>query len=234
MKDKRKFNNLLYICIIFVLTLLPIIILPNIPGYLLQKENAVLLNVKYIVIFLLADIVLIGVPAFINWFYIKDYSKIKSVWFFILFGTLIGVLLGERANPVMLIPYTIIMFIYANIYKRIRWWKVALTSYLAGIILENALNRATMQSSTLIWIAFFICPYFATKIYENINKKLALKISSDFKWAYILSSIIVLTGLYLNKINKNFNIGLIIITATLPFLLIIVYKIIKTIKRKIY
>ena len=79
-------------------------------------------------------------------------------------------MLGEGGNFVMIIPYTILMFIYAQLYKRFPWWKVASTSHLAGIVVENVINRSPIQIPTLMWIAFFTYLYFATKIWENRKK----------------------------------------------------------------
>ena len=67
----------------------------------------------------------------------------------------------------LIIPYTILMVIYAHLYKRFAWWKVASTTYLAGMAIENGLNRAPIQAPTLMWVGFFVAPYFVAKIAEN-------------------------------------------------------------------
>src|SRR3989338_3089158 len=135
---KQTHKNLLYILIIAIITIFFIIMLPKIPNFSKPpQENNLPLAAKWIIVFLIADLFLIGIPAGIHKIYSKDYSKIKSIWFFALFGGITGAIIGEvlpSMNPknfIMIIPYTILMMIYAGFYKKFIWWKVALTTYFA-------------------------------------------------------------------------------------------------------
>tara|TARA_Y100000310_G_scaffold33377_1_gene31570 strand:+ start:1347 stop:1799 length:453 start_codon:yes stop_codon:yes gene_type:complete len=140
----------------------------------------------------------------------------------------IGVVFGEAGNPVMLIPYAILMFIYAQFYKRFSWWKVALTSYLGGIIVENVINRSPIQIPTLMWIAFFTYPYFLTKIWENRHKVSLFGILKDFKFSFVFSVVLGLLSWYISK--DNVSPPLIVLGLTLPFVVSVVWKFFK--KRK--
>jgi hypothetical protein len=118
-----------------------------------------------------------------------------------LFGGITGALLGEGGNPVMIIPYTILMLIYAQLYKRFAWWKVASTSYLGGVIVENLMNRSPIQLPTLVWIAFFTYPYFYTKIWENRKKVPIMSILKDLRLAIATSPVLMALAAYLTRDN---------------------------------
>lgn len=128
-------------------------------------------------------------------------------------------MLGERSF-IMIIPYTILMLVYALFYKKFTWWKVALTTYLAGILLENAMNRSPIQAPTLLWVAFFTYPYFFTKIFENRRKINWLKVLKDFKWTIISSLILISLSML---VSRNTSPPLIIFGAALPFLVHALY-----------
>lgn len=224
MKEKQK--NILTAIIIILITALVIYILPLIPGFLKDKPDIIGFDqISLVLTFLLFNLIFIGIPAWFHWNYVHDYSKIKNVWFFALFGGITGALLGEGGNVVMILPYTVLMFIYAFFYKKFTWWKVALTSYLGGIIIENVINQSPIQAPTLVWIAFFIYPYFITKIWENRKKLSFMPIIKDFK--YVITSSIVLAGLATYFSRNNISPPLIIFGITLPFLIKIVYSLFK-------
>jgi hypothetical protein len=221
-----KFKDKLFLFIIAISTIIIPLALLLIPNYLrTSNPNNILEFWPSLIIFVLFNIIFIGIPAGIHRIYLNDYSKIKSVWFFALFGGITGALLGEFGNLFMIIPYAILMFIYAQFYKRFAWWKVALTSYLAGIIIENAINRAPLQVTTLMWIAFFIYPYFATKIWENRKKVPLSQIIEDFKFSFAFSVILTILAVYFSR--NNISPPLIVLGATLPFIISIIYKILK-------
>ena len=81
------------------------------------QEQNLPLTLKFIWIFLLADIIFISLPTLFHYLYVNDYQKISSLWFFTFSGAIIGILLGEQMNFIMLMPYLILMFIYALFYK---------------------------------------------------------------------------------------------------------------------
>ena len=221
-----KIKDAYFIFTIAVITLAIPIALSLIPNYLRTSDSSLVLGFwPSLIIFILFNIIFIGIPAGIHKIYVKDYSKIKNVWFFVLFGGITGALLGEFGNVIMIIPYAILMFIYAQFYKRFVWWKVALTSYLAGIIIENAINRAPLHVTTLTWIAFFIYPYFVTKIWENRKKVSIFFIIKDFKFSFAFSIILIILAVYFSK--NNISPPLIILGATLPFIISVIYKLVK-------
>ena len=221
-----KIKDASFIFIIATLTIIIPLVLSAIPGYFKASDSGNILEFwPSLIVFLLFNIIFIGIPAAIHWIYVKDYSAIKNVWFFALFGGITGALLGEFGNVIMIIPYTILMLIYAFFYKKFVWWKVASTAYLAGIIIENGINRAPLQVTTLAWIAFFIYPYFVTKIWENRRKVSMISILKDFKWSLLFS--VILIGLTIYFSRNNISPPLIILGATLPFVASIIYKLIK-------
>lgn len=227
----REINkNILTVAIIVLVTALTVYLLPLIPNFLREPESDDIVGFQptFILLFLIFNVLFIGIPAWIHRIYVNDYGKIKSIWFFALFGGVTGGLLGEGGNPVMIIPYTILMLIYAYFYRKFTWWKVALTAYLGGIIVENIINRSPIQIPTLMWIAFFTYPYFVTKIYENRKKVRIFKILKDLKWNLVASIILMALAAYASK--DNISPPLIIFGATLPFLITILYRLIK--KRK--
>lgn len=221
----NKSKNILTVLIILIITVLLLLIIPNIPNFSNPEKADKNNGLGFILIFILADLILIGIPAWIHNHYIKDYGKVKSIWFFIIFGSITSIFLGERGNLIMIIPYTILMFIYALLYNHLTWWKVALTSYPAGIIIENVINRAPLHAPTLIWIAFFIYPYFITKIWENRKRISILKIIKDLKYTIASSFLLGLLAAYLSK--SNISPPLIIIGIAIPFIIKIINKKIK-------
>lgn len=222
MKYPKK--DVIYAFIILFITILLLFVLKLNPSYA-TKQQSIAFSFSQLIIFLIADLILIGIPVFLHWKYVKNYGKLKNIWFFVLCGSVLGVLLGEGANPVMLIPYAILMMIYSYFYKKFIWWKVALTSYLTGIILENVLNRAPLQITTLIWIPFFIYPYFITKIFEN--KKSLKTIWKDFKLILLFAVILALIA-FLVSLNHP-SPPLVLFAFVLPFII----KIIKDILKKL-
>ncbi len=227
---KNTGENSSFLVIIVAITALVIFALSSIPNYLKpMDENAITFSQpQFVFVFLIFNFISIGIFASFHWLYVKDYSKIKSIWFFSLFGGITGALLGEFGNLLMIIPYTILMFIYAQFYKRFLWWKVASTTYLAGILIENIMNRAPMQITTLMWVAFFIYPYFAAKIFENREKINAIEILGDFKFSFVFSIVLGALAFYFTR--ENISPPLIFLGITLPFVISLIYKITKRIK----
>jgi 4-hydroxybenzoate polyprenyltransferase len=226
MKEINK--NLLTLIIITVITTLTLYSLSLIPGFLrhVEADDIVGFQPAFILIFLIFDAISIGIPAWIHRAYVRDYSKISSVWFFALFGGIIGAILGEvlptlnPANFVMIIPYTILMLVYAFLYKRFTWWKVASTAYLGGIIVENAINRSPIQLPTLIWISLFIYPYFFTKIWENRQEIRISSILKDLKWTILTSVILAVLAAYASKGGGPLP----VLAVALPFLITALYR----------
>lgn len=234
-----KQRNILTIAVIFLVTALTIYILILIPGYLrpVGPDN-VGVQLKFIIVFIIAVITFIGIPAWFHRRYVNDYSKIKGVWFFALFGAITGAILGEVLvnmnyyKLIMILPYTILMLIYAFFYKRYAWWKVALTTYWGGVIVENAINRAPIQASTIIWVAFFIYPYFATKIWENRKRLFFIQIIKDLKFTLLFLIILVLLAVYIGVATSGrLSPPLIVLGAALPFFVKIVYDFFKKKKK---
>ena len=222
-----KQKNGIFILVIILLTILAFSIPILFPDFSkAPNDRFVKFNFQNVLIFLMADLILIGIPAWLHRVYVKDYKRIKNIWFFVLFGTISGVLLGENFNLIMIIPYAILMLIYAFLYKKFVWWKVASTTYLAGLIIENIMNRAPLQASTLIWVPFFIYPYFLTKIFEN--KKKAIFMIKDSKYPLVSSIILGGIGIYLGIILPGkFSPPLIFLAFILPFLIKILYNLIR-------
>lgn len=223
-------KNLLTAFIIISITALTLYLLPLIPNYLrpIEPDDILWNQIPLVITFIIINIILIGIPAGIHWLYVKDYTPIKNIWFFAIFGGIIGALLGEivvhGASLFMIIPYTILLLIYALFYRKFTWWKVILTTYLGGILVENIMNRSPIQVPTLLWVAFFTYPYFITKIWENRNEIRLIQILKDFKWALVFSVLLVILSVY---ISKRISPPLILLGATLPFIIGIIYKIFK-------
>ena len=222
-KEDNFKKNLIYALAVIIITALMVLIVFSIPGYLREKEEkAIGMEPKFIIIFLVVDIILIGVPALFHKLYINDYSKIKNIWFFAIFGGITGGLMGEQSF-IMILPYSILMLIYALFYKKFSWWKVALTAYLGGVLIENVMNRSSIQAPTSLWIAFFIYPYFVTKIFEN-RKKLSWKILTDLKYVYLAFFILlVLIKFVVKSIPWVFG----ALAFIIPLLVFFIYRIIK-------
>jgi len=222
----KKNKDILHVLIIIVATVLAMIILTSIPGYLrpVDAGDITFDMTRFIIIFLIFDLIMIGIPAGIHYLYVKDYSKMKGTWFFALFGGITGAFFGEiiwGSSAFLIIPYILLMAIYAQFYKKFVWYKVVLTTYLGGMLVENALNRSPIQVPTLMWIAFFTYPYFVTKIWENRKKVSFGSIAKRFKFAIAFS---VLLG------ALSFAWGMpqiLIFGLGLPFVISLVYKLIK-------
>lgn len=223
---KNLSKNVLFLLLVSIITFLFPLILSSL-DYLKPAKSGEIAGFPpaFVIVFVAFNLILIGIPAAVHWIYTRDYSRMKSVWFFTLFGGIVGALLGEFGNLLMIIPYTILMFIYAQFYKRFAWWKVASTSYLSGIIIENGINRAPLQVTTLIWIGFFICPYFATKIWENRKKINLIEILKDFKFSFVFSIILGTLAVYFSR--NNVSPPLVVLGITLPFIISLIYKIYK-------
>ncbi len=228
MDEKRRF-----LLTIAAITILILYTLPRIPGYLrpVESDDIVGFQIGFILVFLLADLIFIGIPAWVHRYYVRDYSKIENVKFFVLFGGIAGAILGEvlptmnPANFIMIIPYTLLMLIYVQFYKRYDWWKVASTTYLGGILVENVMNRSPIQLPTLIWVAIFTYPYFVTKIWENRDKLSMSAIAKDLKGTLFASLVLGALALYAGG-------PLVILALALPFLITILYR--HTTKRKAF
>ncbi len=67
-----------------------------------------------------------------------------------------------------------------------------------------------------MWIAFFIYPYFVTKIFENRKKFSFLKILNDFKFVIVFSFVLAGLAVWISK--DNVSPPLIILGFVLPFL----------------
>jgi len=229
-KNLSKSNNLIYVLIIIAINALIIIILLTMPDYLRKPSSDYIpLHPNFILVFLIIDIILIGIPAGFHKIYINDYTPIKSLWFFAVFGGITGGLIGERSF-IMIIPYAILMLIYAFLYKKFTWWKVAITTYLAAILIENVMNRSPIQIPTLLWIAFFIHPYFITKIWENKNQINLKQLIYDLR--YVFLSIIILLIL-IKFIVKSIPIAFAILAVAIPLFVFIGLKLRKIKKSKI-
>lgn len=230
-KMNQKTKNILTIAVIVLATALVMFVLSQISGYAKPPSDSSLpLTLKWIVVFLIADLFLIGIVAGVHKLYSGDYGKIKGVWFFALFGGITGAMLGEGGNFVMIIPYTILMLIFALFYKKFTWWKVALTSFLGGIIVENVINRSPLQAPTLLWIAFFVYPYFVTKLWENRGKVSLWAIVKDFRWAFVFAVVLGALAYFVSK--TNVSPPLIFLGITLPFVVAIVWKLVRRKKLK--
>ncbi len=80
----------LTVFIILFLTALVIFILDLIPGYLKIPGEDHLAGLSFVIVFILFDFFFIGIPAWLHYIYVKDYSKVKNIWFFAIFGSVTG------------------------------------------------------------------------------------------------------------------------------------------------
>ncbi|MBR9704496.1 hypothetical protein GOV12_03735 [Candidatus Pacearchaeota archaeon] len=228
---KTIYKNILTVVIILLVTALVMLILSLIPGYLrgVDEYDIMFTQPLFIFIFIIVDLILIGIPFGIHYIYVKDYSKLKNLIFFAIFGGVVGYFLGEYSRGthfLVIISYTILMFIYALFYKKFIWWKVALTTYLGGVLIESGINRSPLQVPSLLWVAFFTYPYFVTKIIENRKKISFKKMFLDFKWT-------VFFAVFLGLLGIIFNLGMLIfVFLTFPFIINIIYLIFGGEKRK--
>ncbi|MFH1327751.1 MAG: hypothetical protein ABIH76_02715, partial [Candidatus Bathyarchaeota archaeon] len=129
------------------------------------------------------------------------YGKIKNIWFFVIFGAIYGILVGEAGALGALPGYIIIILIYALAYRKITWWKVALTAFIAGILIENIVNRAQIQAPTLMWAAILIPPYFYTKIFENRRKISVVSILGKLRWTFVASVVLAILAAVITRNN---------------------------------
>lgn len=221
-----KYKDALIAFTIIVVTTLLIYLLP-LTGYLREptSDSIVGFQIPFILTFLAFDLIWIGIPAWIHWIYVKDYSKVKNIWFFAIWGGVTGALLGEIAmgrSPFLIISYTILMLIYGYFYKKFPWWQVALTSYLGGMLVENVMNRSPMQLPTLIWIGFFTAPYFVTKIFENRHKISLKNILFELRYTILASIFLGNAAVYLTR--NNTSPPVIVAGFALPFLITIIKR----------
>lgn len=171
-----------------------------------------------IFVFLLFDVLLIGIPAWVHRMFTRDYGRLKNFWFFIVWGGVTGALLGEvalGASPVLIIPYTILMSFYAFLYRKLPWWLVASTSYLGGMLVENVMNGSPIQIPTLMWVGFFVSPYFVTKIVENRHEVPLRRIVLNLRYPILASFLLSLGVIYLTR--DNISPPLIVMAFTLPY-----------------
>ena len=117
------------------------------------------------------------------------------------------------------------MLIYVQFYKKYTWWKVASFSYLGGVLVENAMNRSPIQIPTLMWVAFFIYPYFATKLWEDRKKIKFKNVFKDMKWAFVWSAILGILAWYATQ--NNVSPPLILLGIFLPLFIYAVRKAIR-------
>ena len=95
MKEAHK--NILYIVSVIIITIAIMFILSLIPGYLREPGSEhIPMQSGLMIVFIIAVIILTTIPAGFHKIYINDYSKIKNIWFFALFGGVIGALLGGK------------------------------------------------------------------------------------------------------------------------------------------
>jgi|GEM_PF-6206841 len=210
-------GEIAYAIFIIALIVSLMLFLPLIPGFLDEPTEDKLLGWQwnYIFAFILFNVIYIGIPFLIHRVFVKDYTKMKNIIFFMLFGTILAVLFGEGGNPVMLIPYGFFMAMYAYLYNKFTWWKVAITTYIAGIVAENIMNRSPIQIPTLMWIGLFTMPYFLTKIFENRRSISPVKIFWNLKWTFLASIILGMAAWFVSQ--NNVSPPLIILGAALPF-----------------
>jgi hypothetical protein len=168
---QRSLANLAWPAAVSVVTVALIAGLPA-TGYLrdVREDDITGWQPVFLALFLLFDVIWIGVPYWVHHATIGAYGPIRSVWFFAVWGGVTGAFFGEialGASPALILPYTILMTGYGFLYRRFTWWKVALTSYAGGMLVENVLNRSPIQLPTVLWIGFFVAPYFVTRLYDN-------------------------------------------------------------------
>lgn len=88
-------------------TVAALVILPLIPGYLHDsagKDNFLPITPMYVTIFGVFSTLMIGIVASVHRLISGEYGRIqrrRSLWFFIPFATVFGVVLGEAANDVV-------------------------------------------------------------------------------------------------------------------------------------
>ena len=90
------------------------------------------------------------------------------------------------------------------------------------------MNRSPLQAPTILWVAFFIYPYFITKIFENRHKLKFWKILKDLKYVYVSILILLALTLFIVKSIPFFFALLAIAVSLLGF---IIHRIIKNRKQ---
>lgn len=199
-----------------VLTVLPMVVLSYFPEFLKPiGPDAIVFQPVYVLIFSFFVVLTCSFPAWIHAEYIRDFSRINKWGFFIVLATVAGVVMGEAANPVMLIPYGIFMAVYAYLYMKFPWWKIAASGYFGGVLIENIINRGAIKIQTIMWLAFVIYPYFWTKILENWKDLEFKKILKDMKWFFIAVGILELIAIPIFKIENMLIAQLFVLPVTL-------------------
>ncbi|MEE8362944.1 MAG: hypothetical protein V3S18_02615 [Dehalococcoidia bacterium] len=207
-------------------------VLPAIPGYLKDashREDFLPLTAGNIAIFVAFSALLIGVFAGVHRLFSGEYGRLRgkrSLLFFVPLGTMVGVVLGEGANPVMLLPYGVLMTVYGLLYRRFDPRLVALSGYLAGVLIENAMNRSPLQAPTLMWAAFFIVPYFATRTWEDRRRIEARRLIRTVGPLAAASPLLAVLAWWASVATSDAGGGsppLVFLAALLPFVLGIPY-----------
>lgn len=199
-----------------LLTILPMVVLSFFPEFLKPLDaDGIAFQPQFVAIFVGFVVITTTFPAWIHTEYIRDFSPIRKWVFFTVFATIAGVVLGEAANPVMLAPYGIFMLVYAYLYRKLPWWKIAASGYFGGVLIENVINRGAVKIQTIMWLAFVIYPYFWTKILENWRELDIKQILRDMKWFFIPVAIMELLAIPIFKLDNMLIAQLIILPATL-------------------
>ena len=220
------------LAVVVTATIAAIVLLPLIPDYLEDpslRDNFLPITPGYVAIFGVFSAVMIGLFAGIHRLISGEYGRIqrrRSLWFFIPFATVFGVVLGEAANPVMLIPYGAFMTAYGFLYRRFDWRVVAISAYLGGMLIENAMNRSPLQAPTLMWVAFFIVPYFATRAWEDRHRVGYRKLARAVVPLVAASVALAFAAWQGGKAASDTGEGsppLVVFAAALPFILVVPY-----------
>lgn len=205
------------------------VLLPLMPGYLKDpshRDDFLPITPTNVAIFGVFSASMIGVFFGIHRLVSGEYGRIRSLRFFIPFATVFGVVLGEAANPVMLIPYGAFMTAYGFLYRRYDWRVVAASSYLGGMLVENAMNRSEMQAPTLMWVAFFIVPYLATRAWEDRHRVGYRKLLRAVLPLAVASATLAFAAWQGSKATSDTGEGsppLVVLASALPFILVVPY-----------
>lgn len=114
MRSTNK-SIVLPVAVITAATIAALVVLPLIPSYLKDpsyRDDFFPITPANVAIFGVFTAVMVGIFAGTHRLISAEYGLIKrrrSLWFFIPFATIFGVVLGEAANPVTLIPYGVFM-----------------------------------------------------------------------------------------------------------------------------
>ncbi len=224
------------VAVVVAATIAALILLPLIPGYLEDasyrasyRDDFLPITPGNVAIFGVFSAVMIGLFAGVHRLISGEYGRIqrrRSLWFFIPFATVFGVVLGEAANPVMLIPYGAFMTAYGFLYRRFDWRVVAISSYLGGMLIENAMNRSPMQAPTLMWVAFFVVPYFATRAWEDrhrVGYQQLLRAVIPLVAASVALAFAAWQGSKATSDTGEGSPPLVVTAAALPFILVVPY-----------